>query len=48
MPDTCHEHQSSPSYVQLRDRLNKYSEGLVNFDEIIPGDCEAEVFTPKQ
>ena len=47
MPVTCHEHQSSPSYVQLRDTLNAYSEGLANFDAIIPGDCDAEGFTPK-
>ena len=47
MPGTCHEHQSSPDYVRLRDKLNRYSEGLANFDDVIPGDCEADAFTPK-
>ena len=47
MPGTCHEHQSSPSYVQLRDKLDKYSEGRANFDAVISGECEAEVFVPK-
>jgi hypothetical protein len=47
MPGTCHEHQSAPSYVQLRDKLDKYSEGLANFDAVISGECEAEVFVPK-
>jgi hypothetical protein len=46
MPGTCHEHQSSPSYVHLRDKLNEYSEGLATFDAIIPGGCDAEAFTP--
>ena len=47
MPGTCHEHQSSASYLQLRDKLDKYSEGLANFDAVISGECEAETFTPK-
>lgn len=47
MSGTCHEHQTAPGYMQLRDKLNKYSEGLATFDAIIPGDCEAESFTPK-
>jgi hypothetical protein len=47
MPGTCHEHQTSPSYMQLRDKLNEYSEGLANFDAVIPGDCDAEAFIPK-
>lgn len=47
MPGTCHEHQVSPGYVQIRDKLNRYSEGLANFDDIIPGDCDAENFSPK-
>ena len=47
MSVTCHEEQTSPAYVQLRDKLNKYSEGLANFDAIIPGECDAETFAPK-
>ena len=47
MTVTCHEHQSSPSYVRLRDTLNAYSEGLANFDAIIPDECDAAAFTPK-
>lgn len=46
MPGTCHEHQTSPGYVQLRDKLNQYSEGLATFDAIIPGDCDAQDFSP--
>ncbi len=47
MTVTCHEHQTSPSYVRLRDKLNAYSEGLANFDAIIPGECDAAAFTPQ-
>jgi hypothetical protein len=46
MTTTCHEHQSSPDYVQLRDRLDAYVEGQMEPNAIIPGDCDAGSFTP--
>ena len=39
--------RAAPDYVQLRDKLDRYSEGLANFDAVISGECDAEAFTPQ-
>ncbi len=46
MAVTCHENRTSPAYVQMRDKLNAYSEGRAKPDAILPGDCDAASFTP--
>jgi hypothetical protein len=43
---TCREHQSAPGYVQLREKLEAYAKGQMKPDEILPGACDAEAFTP--
>jgi len=46
MTVTCHEHQTSPAYVGMLDKLNAYVEGRMAPDAIIPGGCDATAFTP--
>jgi hypothetical protein len=46
MTTTCHEQQSTPAYVQMRDKLDAYVEGKTEANAVIPGGCDAETFAP--
>ena len=46
MSVTCREHQDSPAYVEMRDKLDAYVEGRMAPEAIIPGGCDAPAFTP--
>ena len=46
MSVTCHEHQKSPDYVQLREKLDAYVEGKTDPNAILSGGCDAAAFTP--
>jgi hypothetical protein len=46
MSATCHEHQTSPDYVQLRAKLDSYVDGKTDPNTILPGACDAGAFSP--
>ena len=46
MTNTCHEQRSSPAYVALRDKLERYRQGEIGIDAVIPEPCDADTIAP--
>jgi hypothetical protein len=46
MSTTCHEQRTSPAYTAMHDKLDRYDEGLLRADAVIPEACDAKSIAP--
>jgi uncharacterized protein with von Willebrand factor type A (vWA) domain len=46
MDETCRQRQAEPDYVAARKKLERYSEGALKPQDVLPSACDAEVVAP--
>ena len=46
MEETCHQRQSEADYVAVKSKLERYSEGGLKPEDVLPGACDADVIAP--
>jgi hypothetical protein len=46
MSNTCHEQRTSPEYTALHDKIDRYDEGLLPANGLIPEGCDATSISP--
>ncbi len=46
MDETCRQRQAEPDYVAARAKLERYSEGALKLEELLPAACNAQVVAP--
>jgi hypothetical protein len=46
MDETCRQRQAEPDYVAARAKLERYSEGGLKPEEVLPAACDAQVVAP--
>jgi hypothetical protein len=46
MDETCRQRQAAADYRSVRERLEKYTEGALTAQDVIPAACDADAITP--
>jgi hypothetical protein len=46
MNETCRQRQAEPDYVTARAKLERYSEGALKPEDVVPAACDADVIAP--
>jgi len=46
MDGTCRQRQAEPDYIAARAKLERYSEGALKPEDVLPSPCDAEVVAP--
>jgi uncharacterized protein with von Willebrand factor type A (vWA) domain len=46
MDETCRQRQAEPDYIAVRAKLERYSEGALKPEDLLPTPCDAEAVAP--
>jgi len=46
MDITCRQREAEPDYVAAREKLERFSQGTLKPNEVLPGACDADVIAP--